>query len=243
MTSLTLIATEAHRLLGSLEEQRRPALQDALVTLCETHWQELRGPQPTTPLAQALWAVTPPRSDLLLDLYAAADPRLFELLPGDNLARGLALLVLAEIEQGNEAGVHIAHEPMMAFESFAPPEAWLQRLRAQLRGTLEPPLLHKHEKRDALWKALAVIAAHTRRLDLPAMLAAIGLLSAAEGDAAAIYDASLETLRRELLEVGIRFLGVEDDHVRIELHGHAHKPVRSRQLGEMLQEIRQVWLH
>jgi hypothetical protein len=243
MTSLSLIATEAHRLLGSLEEQHRPELQDALVALCEKHWQQLRGPQPATPLAQALWSVTPPWSDLLLDLHADANPRLLDALPGENLAKGLALLVLAEIEHGNEAGAHTAHEPMMAFESITPPEAWLQRLTALLRGTLEPPLLHKHEKRDALWKALAVIAAHTHRLDLPAVVQVIGLLTTPAGESATTQDEELETLRQGLLDVGICFLDIEDDHVQFELHGHAHKPVRTRHLGEMLQEIRQKWLH
>lgn len=243
MTSLSLIATEAHRILGSLEERRRPELQDALVALCEKHWQELRGPQPDSPLAQALWSVTPPWSDLMLDLYASADPRLIELLPGESLGKGMALLVLAEVEHGDEAGVHIAHEPMMAFETILPPADWQERLRSLLRGTLEPPLLHPHEHREALWKALAVIAAHTQRIDLPAILQVIGLLTVPEDQAETVRDVALDTLRQGILDIGVRFLGIEDDHVQFELHGHAHKPVRTRHLGEVLQEIRQEWLH
>jgi len=235
MTSLTLIATEARHLLRSVKETRRRELQQDLVALCETHWQKLRGPQPAAPLAQALWSVTPSWSDLLLDCYVAGDIRLAELMPGSKLSNGLALLVLAEIERGNEMGAHTAHEPMMAFEETPPSAEWLERISALLRGTLEPPLLHKHDRHDALWKALAVISAHSRRLDLPAVLELIHLLSAT--------DEALERLRQDVLEVGIRFLTIEDDHVQFELHGHAHKPVRSRQLGENLLEIREKWLH
>lgn len=238
MPSLSLIATEAKRQLKPLKEPRRRELQEELTDLCEQHWQELRGPQPATPLAQALWSVTPPWSDLLLDLYASGDWRLAVLLPANQLSKALALLVLAEIERGNEAGAHIAHEPMMAFESIPPPEAWLQRLTALLRGTLKPPLLHQHNSRDAMWKALAVIAAQTRRLDLPAIIKVIGLLATATRQGQ-----SLEKLHQEVLETGIRFIGTEDDYVQFELHGHAHKPLRTRQLGEMLLEIRQKWLH
>ncbi len=241
MTSLSLIETEAERLIGRLPESQRPAQQAALVEICETHWQALRGPQPETPLALALWSITPPLADLLLDLYAEGDTRLHELLPGGQLARGLALLVMAEIERGNEAGVHIAHEPMMAFESASPPVALLERIAALLRGTLEPPLLHRHDKQhDAMWKALAVIAAHTRRLDLPAVLEAVRLLATEQ--AGAVVEPAVEPLREAVAQVGISFVKIEDDHVHFTLHGHTHKPIRARRLGEMLHEIRQIWL-
>lgn len=174
-----------------------------------------------------------------MDLHAGGDARLEELLPGHRLASGLALLVLAEVERGNEAGVHIAHEPMVAFETVSPPTSWLERITALLRGTLEPPRLHPHDKQhDAMWKALAVIAAHTRRLDLSAVLEVIRLLTVSP----AVTDVTLDRLRDELAEVGIRFLDLADDHVHFELHGHPHKPVRVRRLGEMLLEIRQAWL-
>ncbi len=239
--SLTLIATEAQRLLKQVKEPRRHELQQDLAELCEDHWQELRGPQPATPLAHILWSVTPPWSDLLLDLYATGDARLPDLLPKSMLSKGLALLVLAEIERGNEQGVSIAYEPMMAFESTSPPAPWLDRITSLLRGTLEPPVPHPHDSRDALWKALAVIAAHTRRLDLPAVLQVIVLMTAPPEQAA--KDEKLEILRHHLEKVGIHFLSVKDDYVHLELHGHAHKPVRTRQLGEMLLEIRGIWLH
>lgn len=241
MPSISLIEIEAQRLIEPLQEDRRRVLQEALVELCEAHWQELRGPQPAASLAQALWSVTPQWSDLLIDLYAAGDMRLDDIVPGRNLAKGLALLVLVEIERGNEAGVHIAHEPMMAFETAPPPAMWLERITSLLRGTLQPPLLHRHNSHRPLWKALAVIVAHTRRLDLPAVLQVISLLTA-PGDQSATPDEALETLRHEVFEAGIRFLDIDDDLVHLEQHNHAHKPVRTRQLGEMLLEIRQKWL-
>ena len=243
MTSLSLIEAEAQRLVGRLPESQRLVQQHALVVLCETHWHSLRGPQPVTPLAQTLWSVTPPLADLLMDFYAGGDSRLDEILSGRNLARAMALLVLAEIERANESGVHIAHEPMMAFETVQPPIALLERIAALLRGTLEPPRLHPHDKQhDAMWKALAVIAAHTRRLDLAAVLEVIRLLSVPTDQADFVFDAALENLRDEVAEVGIHFVNIDDDHIHFNQHGHAHKPLRARRLGEMLMEIRLTWL-
>ena len=242
MPSLSLIESEAQRLVGRLPEERCRALEAALIELCETHWAELRGPEPATPLAQALWSVTPPLADLVLDLYASGDMRLDEILPRHDLAKGLALLVLAEIERGNEAAVHIAHEPMMAFETTTPPASWLERLVALLRSTLAPPHLHPHDRHDTLWRALAIIAAHTKRLDLPAVLQVIRLLTMPEAQFATSHDEALSKLRDEVREAGIHFLDLDDDHIHLEQHGHEHKPVRARQLAEMLLEIRQKWL-
>ena len=242
MPSLSLIESEAQQLVGRLPEEQRHTLEAELVELCESHWQELRGPEPATPLAQALWSVTPPSADLVIDLYAAGDARLVEILPRRDLARCLALLVLAEIERGNEAGVHIAHEPMMAFDTAPPPASWLERIVALLRGTLAPPLLHPHDRHTPLWKALAIIASHIKRLDLPAVLQVIRLLTTPAEQLAASHDEALEKLRLDVHEAGIRFLDVDDDHIHLEQHGHEHKPVRARQLGEMLLEIRQKWL-
>ena len=243
MPSLSLIATEAQRQLRLLKETRRRALQKDLADLCEAHWHELRGPHPATPLARVLWSITPPWSDVLLDLHAGGDARLAGLLPKSKLAKGLALLVLAEVERGNEMGVYIAYEPMMAFETTPPPADWLERIISLLHGTLEPPVPHRHDGREPLWKALAVIAAHTRRLDLPAVLQVIGLLTAPQDQATNARDETLETLRHDVRDVGIGFLGIESDRVLFLQHGHAHKPVRTRHLGEMLLAIRRKWLH
>ena len=89
---------------------------------------------------------------------------------------------------------------------------------------------------------MAVIAAFTRRLDLPAVLEVIRLLCVSTDQAGAGSDMALEKLREEVAEVGIRFLNIEDDRIHFEQHGHVHKPLRARRLGEMLLEIRQWWL-
>jgi hypothetical protein len=242
MPSLSLIESEAERLVGRLPEERRRELGAALLELCETHWQELRGPEPASSLAKALWSVTPPSADLLMELYATGDTRLDEALPGFNLGKGLALLVFAEIERGNEAGVHIAHEPMMAFETAPPPTSWLERHVAMLRGTLAPPVLHRHDHHAPLWKALAIMVSHIKRLDLPAVLAVIHLLTTPVEQLAPSHDEKLEKLRDDVYEAGISFLDIDDDYIHLEQHGHEHKPVRARQLAEILLDIRQAWL-
>jgi hypothetical protein len=241
MPSLSLIETEAQRIVERLPETRRRALRAALVDLCETRWQEIRGSEPESSLARALWSVAPPLADLFVDLYAAGEVRLDEIVSRGKSAQGLAMLVFEEIERGNEAGVHIAHEAMMAFEAALPPIDWTERVAALLRGTLEPPLIHPHDTHPPLWKALAVISAHTRRPDLPAVLQVIRQLTV-PADQAASRDEDLEVLREAVHQAGIRFLTVEDDHILLEQHGHEHKPVRARQLADMLLEIRHKWL-
>ncbi len=243
MPSLSLIEEEARRLVGGLPESRRLARQDALVSLCEKHWQQLRGAQPDEPLAQDLWEITPSLADLLLDLYASGDAELDDILHGGRLGLGMALLVLAEIERGHEHGVHAAYEPMMAYETLSPSAEMRERVSALLRGTLDPPVFHPHDKHhDAMWKALAIIAEQTRRLDLPAVLMVLRLLIDAPDPSSGVVDAGLGKLQYELDELGVRFVMIEDDHVHFTLHGHSHKPVRIRHLGELLLEIRQAWL-
>lgn len=241
MPSLTLIETEAQRLARRIPENRRHALQVALIELCEAHWRELRGPEPESLLARTLWLVTPSLSDLFVDLYYASDARLDEILSGYEPAQGLALLVLAGIEQGDEADVHIAEEAMMAFAAGPPPTPWLERIAGLLRGAVEIPGMHHHDTHPPLWKASYVIASHIRRFDPPAALQVIRLLInnvsfAVKGDVA------LERLRTAVAEAGIRFLEIADDHIYLEQHGHEHKPMRIRQLAEMLLEIRKAWL-
>ena len=242
MPSLTLIQTEAQRLARRIPERRRRPLQVALAELCETRWRELQGPQPESLLAQALWEVTPALSDLFVDLYIAGDARLDEVLDGYSPAQGLALLVLAGVERGDEAGVHIALEAMMAFETEPPPLPWLARIAALLRNTLEMPGLHHHDTHPPLWKALYVIALRIKRVDPPAVLQVIRLLIDNVGPFAANRDEALEKLRVDVTETGIHFLAIVDDLVHLEQHGHEHKPVRTRPLAEMLLEIRQLWL-
>lgn len=62
MTNLASIEAEASQLVGRLPEPQRRTLQRALADVCETRWRELRGREPATPLARALWAIAPPPS-------------------------------------------------------------------------------------------------------------------------------------------------------------------------------------
>jgi hypothetical protein len=238
MPKLSLIESEAARLVGRLPEARRRSLQQALLDLCDAHWLDIRGPEPATPLAHALWSVAPPRADLLADLYAASDGRMQAL--GPKPAQGFALLVLAEIERGNAEGIRLAHDPMMLFDSPAAGARYAEGVAAALRGGGAALHGHPHDAKPALWKALACIAAHTGRCDLAAVMGVVGVL-ASRPAAGQPVDAELEALRRTLAETGVQFLGIDDSHVHFTLHGHAHPPASARQIAEMLGEIRQAW--
>lgn len=238
MSKLSQIAFEAERLVGRMQETRRLALQQKFVDLCEARWLALRGPQPTTPLAYALWSITPPLADLFADLYTAGDAQLENVLGGHRPAWGLALLALAEIARGNAEGARLAHEPMMAFESAAAGDLLAGRMAAFLRGELTWPASHKHPQQPPLRKALAVIAAHTGRCDLDAVHEVIRLLAASEDTP----DAALEQLRETVAASGIRFTAVADGLVRFEQHGHVHKPATLNELADALFAMRQSLL-
>lgn len=238
MPKLSLIESEAARLVGRMPEARRRALQQALLELCDAHWLDIRGPEPATPLAHALWSAAPPRADLLADLYAAGDSRAQALL-GQKPAQGFALLVLAEIEQGNAEGIRAAHDPMMLFDSPAAGARYAEGVATALRRGGAAPHWHPHDSKPALWKALSCIAAQTGRCDPAAVLGVIGML-ASRPAADQPADAELETLRSTVEETGVHFLGIDDAHVQFTLHGHAHPPAGAKQIAEMLGEIRQT---
>lgn len=235
MTKLSQIAFEAERLLGRMHEPKRLALQQDLVSLGEERWLAMRGPEPRTPLAYALWSVTPPLADLFAELYTAGDAGLEDVLSGHRPAWGLALLVLAELARGNAAGAQVAHELMMLFESATAGRHYAERMAALLRGELQPPALHRHSEAPPLRKALIVIAAHTKRSDLELVLEIIRLLAASKGSS----DAALEALRQALEALGISFVAVEDDRVRYTRHGQEHKAATFNQIADALFEIRQ----
>jgi len=241
MPKLSFIEAETRTRMGRLPELRREALQQALVGLCETHWQELRGPEPATPLAHALWSAPPPLAELFVDLHVSGDARLTDMLDGLRSVQALALLVLAEIERGDAEGVHIAYEAMMAFDTPAAGRIYGKRIVAALRGALPLPARHRHA-REPLWKALAAVVAHTGRHDTRALIAVIHLLAAAPGDSEPLGDDALAPLRAALDAVGVRFRALEDDTVRFELHGRAHAPISLKRLQDLLAEIRQARL-
>lgn len=238
MTKLSHIANEARRQVGKVPESELRTLQAALIDLCEAHWQALRGPEPDSPLAHATWSASPPFNDLYLDLYGAGDPRLDDVLEGIIPSRGLAALVLAEIERGDMEGVHVAYESMMSLETPEAAQAYAEQIASALRGELESKKLPRNAKREPMCKALAVLIDHTGRFDLKAITETIRLL-AAEPESA---DPALEQLRTALGDTGIQFRSIEDDHVNFDLHGKGRKPVRLNRILDTLLEIRQARL-
>src|SRR5512139_156332 len=240
MPKLSLIESEATRLLRRMPETSRRALQQELLDLCEAHWPELRGPEPATRLAHALWLVAPPCADLLADLVAANDARLQGLL-GTQPAHAFALLALAEIERGNVEGVRLAHAPMMLFATPAAGVRYAAAVAAALRGGGTALHQHPHASKPPLWKALAAMVAGSGRCDLAAALAMIGVL-VARPPADAPPDATLEALRGRLAATGVHFIGIDDGHVSLAVHGQPQPQVSIRQLAELLGEIRQAWL-
>jgi hypothetical protein len=239
---LSFVEAEARQLVGRFPEAKQRALQKALVELCEARWREIRGPEPATILAHKLWAAAPPLAELFADLHAAGDAQLDDLLDGLRPARALALLVLAEIERGDAEGVHVAHEAMMSLESPAAGRIYEERVALALRGSLEVPPLHRHSSREPLWKALAIIAAHTGRHDVKALEAVIELLGSAPRGAPVQPDKALERLREALDELGVRFVGFNSRFVHLALHGRPHKPVSRKRLADLLAEVRRARL-
>jgi hypothetical protein len=158
---------------------------------------------------------------------------------GQKAAQGFALLALAEIECGNAEGVRLAHEPMMLFDTPAAGTRYAEGVAAALRGGRAALHGHAHAGKPPVWKALAAIAAQTRRSDLAAVVSVIGVLASRRAAGEAV-DAELEALHNRLGETGVQFMGIDDDHVHFNVHGHAHPPLHVRQLGEMLGEIRQA---
>lgn len=241
MPKLSLIEEQARRIARRSPEPWRRALQGALIDLCEARWREIRGPEPATALARALWAVRPPLADLFLDLLAAGDARLEDLLDGLRPPRALALLVLAEIERGNAEGIHIAHEAMMLSEFPVAERMYAERISAALHGKLGKPGLRRPSSHEPLWNALAAISEHTARTDSEALVATIRLLVAAPGALEACPDEALERLSEALRTEGVRFLGIDDNAVRYELHGRRRKVASRNRLRGMLAGIRQAW--
>src|SRR5574340_858805 len=181
-----------------------------------------------------------------LSLIAAEAKRLIGKLPEPRQrARQQVLTDLCEAHwremRGPEPETTLAHEPMMLFESAEAGAIYAERVAAALRGQLEAVPLHPHASRPPLWKALAVVAAHTGRCDLKAVIEVIRLLAVAPASGQP-SDEALERLRNALGDFGIRFLGIDDHHVRYEQHHQEHKPANLRQVCDMLVEIRQAWL-
>lgn len=233
MTSLASIEAEASKLVGRLPESRRRPLQEALVELCATHWQELRGAEPATPLAQGLWATVPPLADLCANLYAQHDERLYRILQRRDPAQAFALLALAAIEHADAEGARLAYEPMMLLDTPAAGDIHAQRVAALLHGELNLPRLRRHTSTPPLEKALRLITTHTGRYDLHAVMLILGLLAGPPQP-----DPDLAQIRLALEEAGIRFTAVDGRRVHFALHGEPRPPATLHRLSEVLEALR-----
>lgn len=237
MTALATIGAEATRLAGRLPEPRRRHLQQALLELCERHWQRLRGEAPPAPLARAVWGIAPPAADLLADLAARQDPRLTSALAGHTEAQAFALLALWALEHGDAEGAHAAYVPMMLFGSPEAGRLYGERVGRLLRGALEAPALHPHAPIPPFTRALALIAVAAGRCDAAALRAILHLLTDP-----AVTDAEVVALRSRLAEMGVRLTCLSDGDIHFEQHGHPHKRITAHQFAEILSDLRRQWL-
>jgi hypothetical protein len=238
MTKFSIMVDEVHRVLGWIPGPRSEGLQERLVRLCREHWQEMRGPMPDTRLAKVLWGTPPHLAYLFAHLYATGDPRLADVLGHLTPQQGLALLVLAEIAQGDAEGARSAYAEMHVFESPAAREAWLETLRAGPGGHA-PEARLRHAHRPVLWRAVVEFATQTGRWDLDGVLAGLGLLGEVQAGALPV-EPDAQPLLVLLDELGVTILGVEAEHLRFAVRGEEHEPVHFKKIAEMLSEGRVV---
>lgn len=240
MTKLSFIESEARRHLRRIPEQDLEALQRRLITLCENHWSEIRGPEPAADLARALWAVKPHFADLLVDLYGDSDPRFSEAVLCLPPTTVLAVLVLAEIARSDAEGARLAHEAMMLFETPHAREILIDTVRSRLRG-VRPARgkWQKHAHHDPFFKALTLISEQTGRCDLQAIAVAVDCLSAMQArPAARERDPAAQRILEFLRDIDLVFDGFEAGRIHYTLRGAPKKPVSSKRLEEMLAQIR-----
>lgn len=240
MTKLSFIASEARKHLGRISEQELEGLQRILIKLGEKHWANIRGPEPASGLARALWAVEPHLADLIVDLYGKSDPGFFEAVCHFPETKVLAALVLAEIEQGDAEGARLAHEAMMLFESPQAREIYTDFVRSRLRGVKsEHGRWHKHAHHDPFFISVAMICEQTGRCDLQAIAVAVEYLSAIQASPDAKEDShEVKRILEFLQDADLVFQGLEEGRIHYTLRGVAKKPVSGKRLEEMLAEIR-----
>lgn len=241
LPKLSLAEAEARRLVGRLPEQWLLSRGESLRQLCEARWTELRGPEPSSPLARALWRARPALAHLFVNLCSTGDPELAAVLGRLTPAQGLAVLLLAEIGRGDAEGARSAYEGMMMFQSPGARDVYTVRILAGLRGQGgKTRTWHRHSSRPPLWKAMAAITAETRRYDLNATVEVIGLLA---GMQAGATDAGEDEATRRLLEslhsLDLAFLGVQRDGIHYRLRGTARKPISTRHLADILNDVEQ----
>ncbi|MFA5925138.1 MAG: hypothetical protein WC856_28315 [Methylococcaceae bacterium] len=240
MTKLSFIESEARRHLRRISEQDLEALQRTLIKLCENHWLDIRGPEPVSGLAHAMWAVTPHFADLIVGLYGDSDPRFSEAISYFPPTKVLAALVLAEIERGDAEGARLAHEAMMLFETPQAREIHTDSVRSRLRGVRpERGRWHKHAHHDRLFRSLAMISEQTGRCDFQAMAVAVVYLTAIQASPAAREgDQEVKRILEFLRDIDLVFHGFEEGRIHYTLRGVSKKPISGKRLEEMLAQIR-----
>ena len=236
MTKLLIIDAEARRVLGRLPEPRMQALQASVIALCEAAWPDIRGPEPATRLAKALWEIPPHFADIFVHLYGIADPRLAGVLIHLTPPQALALLVLAEIERGDAEGARSAYAAMRVFESPAARMAYVRAILTTSGGHApEAGLRHAHH--PALWRAVVGLAIQTGRWDTKAVLECIRQVAQSQISATGpAGEPDMQRILDMLRELGITFLAVETDHLIYALRGEKREPVRYKQVAEILAE-------
>ncbi|MDD5412928.1 MAG: hypothetical protein PHF31_16240 [Methylobacter sp.] len=240
MTKLSFIAIEARRHLGRIPEQGLEDLQRTLIKLCENHWSDIRGPEPSSGLARAMWAVTPHFADLLVDLYGDSGPRSSEAIWYLPPTKVLAALVLAEIERGDAEGARLAHEAMMLFETPQAREIHIDSVRSRLRGIRpERGRWHKHVHHDPFFRFLAMISEQTGRCDFEAMTVAVEYLTAIQANPVAREgDQEEKRILEFLRDIDLVFQGFEEGRIHYTLRGESKKPISGKRLEEILAQIR-----
>jgi hypothetical protein len=240
MTKLSFIESEARRNLGRMPAQKLEALQRNLIALCEKHWSDIRGPEPASGLARALWTINPHCADLIVDLYGDFDPGFSDMVGHLQPTKVLAALALAEIERGDAEGARLAHEAMMLFESPQAMEIHVESVRSRLRGARpEREGRHKHEHHDAFFKTLSLLARQTGRCDLQAMVVAVEYLAAIQARPEAIAgDPEVMRILEFLQDTGLVFQGIEEGRIHYAVRGVPKKPVSRKRLEDMLAQIR-----
>lgn len=236
MTKLLIIDAEARTVLGRLPAPRMRGLQTSLAALCEAGWPKIRGPEPTTRLAKALWEIPPHYADIFVHLYGIADQNLMAVIAHLTPAQALALLVLIEIERGDAEGARSAFAAMRLFES---PAAGMAHVRAILAGSggHAPEASLRHAHRPALWRAVVGLAVQTGRWDTRAVMESIRQVALTQASPAGPADSSdMQRILDMLRELGVTFLRLEGDRLIYAVRGEEREPVRCKQLTEMLAE-------
>lgn len=240
MTKLSFIESEARRHLGRMPEQELEALQRTLIKLCENHWSDIRGPEPVSGLARAMWTVNPHCADLIVDLSGYSDSRFTEAIGYLSPIKALAALVLAEIERGDAEGARLAHEAMMLFESPQARDIHTDSVRSRLRGVKpEHGRWHKHAHHDPLFRTVAMISEQTGRSDLQAMIVAIEYLAAIQASpATSVDDQEVLQILESLRDMDLVFQRVEEGRIHYTVRGESKKPISGKRLEEILAQIR-----